>query len=378
METIRNRDGPFQWDPNAGIPPFQLPVATKHRHHTTRDQRRDIKMASRCGLTEHQIVKQMQSNGYTLTVRQVRYALQQPDTPKKRVGRPQILTRDQREELVEFVCSSKQGRRMTYEQLAKHFAWWEVKKDGIRAALEREGFHRRVAMCKPPISEKNRKLRLQFALEHRGWTLENWCRILWSDETWVTDGRHKRTFITRRPGEEWDENCIVEKVRRKKGWMFWGSFHGNIRGPGFFWEKDWGTISGPTYREHTVPVIAQYLADIGGLLGEPRELLFMQDNAPGHSAKDTQELLKEYAIHTIPWPPFSPDLNPIETLWRHMKEYLTVKYGDYQFQTYEVSRAKVQEAWDHVATSGMLQELIESMPARMEAVIAANGKFTKY
>ena len=65
----------------------------------------------------------MQSNRYTFTVRQVRYALQQPDTPKKRVGRPQILTRDQREELVEFVCSSKQGRRMTYEQLAKHFAW---------------------------------------------------------------------------------------------------------------------------------------------------------------------------------------------------------------------------------------------------------------
>jgi DDE superfamily endonuclease len=58
-------------------------------------------------------------------------------------------------------------------------------------------------------------------------------------------------------------------------------------------------ISGPTYREHTVPVIAQYLADIGGLMGEPKELLFMQDNAPGHSAKETQELLKEYAIHTI-------------------------------------------------------------------------------
>jgi hypothetical protein len=46
METILNRDGPFQWDPSTGIPPFQLPVATKHRHHTTRDQRRDIKMAS--------------------------------------------------------------------------------------------------------------------------------------------------------------------------------------------------------------------------------------------------------------------------------------------------------------------------------------------
>jgi Transposase len=72
---------------------------------------------------------------------------------------------------------------MIYEQLANHFYWWGVKKDSIRAALEREGFYRRIAMCKPPISEKNRKLWLQFALEHRGWTWENWCRILWSDET---------------------------------------------------------------------------------------------------------------------------------------------------------------------------------------------------
>jgi hypothetical protein len=117
-------------------------------------------------------------------------------------------------------------------------------------------------MCKPPISEKNRRLGLQFAIEHRGWTFENWCRILWSDETWVTDGRHKRTFMTRQPGEGRDENCIVEKIRRK-GWMFWGCFHGNFKGPGFFWEKDWGTISGPTYREHTVPVIAQHLANLG-------------------------------------------------------------------------------------------------------------------
>jgi transposase len=233
-------------------------------------------------------------------------------------------------------------------------------------------------MCKPPISEKNRKLRLQFALEHRGWTWENWCRILWSDETWVTDGRHKRTFITRRPGEEWDENCIEEKIRRKKGWMFWGSFHGNIKGSAFFWEKNWGTISGPTYHEHTVPVVAQYLANLEGLIGEPGELLFMHDGAPGHTAKETKELLKNFAIHVILWPPYSPDLNPIETLWKHMKEYLTAKYRDYQFETYEVSKAKVQEAWDEVETSGLLRELIESMPMRMEAVIAADGKFTKY
>jgi hypothetical protein len=168
---------------------------------------------------------------------------------------------------------------------------------------------------------------------------------------------------------------VVEKIRKKKGWMFWGCFHRDLKGPGFFWGKDWGTISGPTNREHTVPVIAQHLCNLGGLAGG---LLFMQDNALGHAAKETQQLLKAYAVKVIQWTPFSLDLNPIETLWKHMKEYLTAVYGDYQFVSYEVSRAKVQEAWDKVITAGLLRELIEGMQDRMEAVIDANGKFTKY
>jgi transposase len=45
-----------------------------------------------------------------------------------------------------------------------------------------------------------------------------------------------------------------------------------------------------------------------------RELLFMQDNAPGHTVKETKELLKTLAIIVINWPPYSLDLNPIETL----------------------------------------------------------------
>ncbi len=61
-----------------------------------------------------------------------------------------------------------------------------------------------------------------------------------------------------------------------------------------------------------------------------------------------------------------------------MKEYLMVIYGDYQFESYTVSWTRVQEAWDKVVTPGLLQELIESMPTWMQAVIDANSKFTKY
>lgn len=43
-------------------------------------------------------------------------------------------------------------------------------------------------------------------------------------------------------------------------------------------------------------------------------LIFMQDNAPGHAAAITIEDLRERGIDIVQWPPFSPDLNPIETV----------------------------------------------------------------
>ena len=60
---------------------------------------------------------------------------------------------------------------MSFAQLADVLDYG-VKKDAIRSALLREGFHRCLAMRKPPISEKNRQIRLQWALEHVNWTIE--------------------------------------------------------------------------------------------------------------------------------------------------------------------------------------------------------------
>ena len=250
---------------------------------------------------------------------------------------------------------------------AKTYGMWLIKH-----VLYRLGFRRRVARKKPPITEKNRKLRLAWAQEH--WTPEQRAKILWTDETWVTDGPHRKQYVTRRQGEKWDPTCIVEKHQRKGGWMFWGCFSGLGKGPGIFWEKDWGKINADSYRAHTVPVIHGWVQLCKVERGE--DLILMQDGALGHAATETKEDLRERGIIVMDWPPFSPDLNPIESCWNWMKDWIEDRYGLEEKPSYDKLRQYVKEAWE-VLPEDYLKDLLASMQ-RCKAVITANGMHTKY
>ena len=102
----------------------------------------------------------------------------------------------------------------------------------------------------------------------------------------------------------------------------------------------------------------------------------MQDNASGHSAKATLQALEAMGIKPIFWPAKSPDLNPIETLWNLMKDYIQEKYPEVH-RSYPRLKAAVTEAWESI-TYGQIEELIMSMPARSKPVIEAEGWHTKY
>lgn len=151
--------------------------------------------------------------------------------------------------------------------------------------------------------------------------------------------------------------------------MFWGCFNGNRKGPCLFWEKEWGSIGQESYCERIVPII-------DGWIRMHPELQLMQDGAPRHAAGNTIRELAERGITVIFWPVYSPDLNPIETVWNWMKDYIKRVYGDVQL-SYNRLREAIREAWDSI-TEQQLKELLETMRERCQDVIDAQGGYTKW
>ncbi|KAF2176441.1 hypothetical protein K469DRAFT_760358, partial [Zopfia rhizophila CBS 207.26] len=106
--------------------------------------------------------------------------------------------------------------------------------------------------------------------------------------TQLARGRHRKQWVTRRPGEELVDTCVLEKIRRRRGWMFWGCFSGTEKGPCLFWEKDWGSINKQSYCEKIVPLIHGWLRLRPGLQ-------LMQDGAAGAS----RERCRDYFLASL-------------------------------------------------------------------------------
>ena len=56
---------------------------------------------------------------------------------------------------------------------------------------------------------------------------------------------------------------------------------------------------------------------------DPRRVVVVWDGAPWHRAKRLQRIAEELGIELVALPGYSPDLNPIEGLWKWMREAVT-------------------------------------------------------
>jgi transposase len=77
---------------------------------------------------------------------------------------------------------------------------------------------------KPFITEKNRRIRVEWSQEHLHWTVEQWRKVLWSDESSYVLRYAQRTQVWRRKNERYKPFATTATVKHDKKIMVWGAF----------------------------------------------------------------------------------------------------------------------------------------------------------
>ncbi|UYV64260.1 hypothetical protein LAZ67_3000095, partial [Cordylochernes scorpioides] len=217
--------------------------------------------------------------------------------------------------------------------------------------------------CRPlrrlPLTPPNRRQRLEWCRARSTWMTE-WHRVVFSDESRFclsSDSRHVRVW--RRRGERSNPAAIVERPTvRQRGIMVLGAIAYDSRSPLLPIQ---GTMTAQRYADDVLrPATLPYLQ------GVPNAL-YQQDNARPHTARISQQALQD--VQMLPWPPYSPDLSPIEHVWdiigRRLHALPQPRSEDELWQM-------VEREWRAIPQDA-IRTLIDSLPRRVAACIAVRG-----
>ena len=237
----------------------------------------------------------------------------------------------------------------------------------VRRRLGKVGLHGRVARKKPLLTLSHKQVRLKWARERVNWTLSDWHKIIWSDESkFNLFGSDGRVYVRRRAGEEFLPECINQTVKFGGGSvMMWGCISCDGVGPLM---KVVGRMNAADYIKMLNTSLVPYMHSMGP------NFVFMDDNAPCHRAKSVLNWMMAKNLKRMEvWPPQSPDLNPIEHVW----DILGNKVQENKPRNLQELEKKLEEEWKKTSAID-IQNIINSMPRRVAAVIAAKGGHTKY
>lgn len=313
------------------------------------------------------------SHSLGVPVSTVSLCLHSQITPAKPPGRCPKLNTPIRQRLVEHATCCREQRFKPFEQIAQELGIHASSKT-LHKAFEKEGYYRRLATQKPLLTQKHIDDRLFWAQLSINWEQDIWNRVIWSDEASFSLKRGQ-IWVTRRAEEKYLPACLVPKYRDYSCVMVWACIGGDgSKGPLVIWDTDqWGTLTSESYTQRVLPLIKSFKMEHDLFRVGISNSLLMQDNAGPHRALVTKQAFHQRAIRLLWWPANSPDLNPIENVWRLLKARVQKHYLDSK----ESLIWAIQEEWDRINLQDIKKYCI-NMKERCEAVQRASGGHTPF
>lgn len=218
------------------------------------------------------------------------------------------------------------------------------------------------------MTSTQKKNRLKWARDHINWDLEQWNKIHWSDESrfevCIGDSRSR---VLRERNETFHPDCLKRKVKFPASVMVWGLMSAKGVGRLYF-------IDGIVNTDKYLTILKEcLLSTMEETLNSGEDFIFQQDGAACHTSKRALKWFQDNNIPLLEWVSSSPDLSPIETLWHKMKKALRAAPA----RSVGELKTRLREIW-HGFTAQDSQELVNTMPRRIHAVIKAKGDVTQW
>ena len=352
------------------------------KHELTDAQKMEI-VALEPHFSHAEIGEQLQLDRSTITKFIERYKNRNSIENLSRPGRPRKTSKSEDRWLIQ---KAESQTKVPFKEL-KNIVNIDVSKRTLQRRLCQVGIRKWRAVTRVVLTKEHAKKRLAWAHAHEHFTVEDWRKVIWSDECLVKrDSDSHVVWVFRRQTKS--EKYASKNIKGKR-WqdsysvMMWGCFIGDKLGPIAFFD-------GMVHKENYVEMLSQcFLSFLEALHTDDPDahFQFQHDNATPHIAVFTRNwlssLTEKYNLTVLDWPPNSPDLNLIENLWSHIKQELYRRYPDTTSLTgstdtvKSILRQRLQEIWWDIGAD-LLNRLIESMPERVKAVKRARGWYTEF
>jgi transposase len=233
----------------------------------------------------------------------------------------------------------------------------------VKRILRKYKLFGRVAAQKPLLTKRHINARFLWCKTYQHWCMADWRKVIFSDECRIelfpSTRRMVRRPVKARYRKEFTSNT---KHCGGSGLMLYGA----IKSSG---QRCLVRCQKSVNSQEYIQVLQTGLLPMYNIND-----YLIQDSAPCHTSKTTQDFLEKKGVCVISdFPPVSPDINIIENMWSLLKN----RVACHSVKTLNELWAVCENEWQDIPND-TVQKLYDSIPSRIQAILKSKGHSTKY